>query len=129
MFLADALLRSGREPGEIIDALQSGDSDFDELVKRYNPDQPRVPAGNGLTSGRWTTGDGLSDSPSAEVNPETVTPVGNTKGSYQGEDACYRARNDCQVNVRQASRMTRRGTCDILDTSFNVVWLRILASQ
>jgi hypothetical protein len=103
LFLADGLLKNGADAGAIVDALESGGAAFDELRKRYNPDEPRVPAGNGLTSGRWTTSDGSPQSPSAEVNPETVTPVGNTKGSYQGPDACYRAKKDCQINVRQAS--------------------------
>src|ERR1019366_3146442 len=31
-----------------------------DLAQSYNPDQPRVPAGNGLESGRWTSGDNNS---------------------------------------------------------------------
>lgn len=102
LFLADGLLKSGAGPDEIIGALESGKVPFEQLRKKYNPDEPRVPAGNGMTSGRWTTGNGLSEQPSAEVNPETVTSVGNTKGSYQGPDACHKARVDCQINVREA---------------------------
>jgi len=102
LFLADGLLENGAEPDVIIDALESGEVAFDRLKKKYNPEEPRVPAGNGITSGRWTTSDGLSQQPSAEVNPETVTPVGNTKGSYQGPEACFKARTDCQVNFLHA---------------------------
>lgn len=103
LFLADSLLENGAEPGVIVDACASGDIAFDQLRKKYNPDEPRVPAGSGRTSGQWTTGDGPSQQPSSVVNPETVTPVGNTKGSYQGPDACYKARVDCQINVREAA--------------------------
>lgn len=102
LFLADGLLENGAEPDVIIGALESGEVAFDQLRKKYNPEEPRVPAGNGIISGQWTTSDGLSQQPSAEVNPETVTPVGNTKGSYQGPDACYRARADCQINIKEA---------------------------
>ena len=36
--------------------------DYTGFVIKYNPDQPRVPAGNGRESGEWTSGGGDDDS-------------------------------------------------------------------
>ncbi len=50
---ADALMKSGVAPATIIEALTVGS----DVARAYNPDQPRVPAGNGVVSGQWTSGD------------------------------------------------------------------------
>lgn len=54
LFLAERLLDEGLSPNALmkIMGLEPAPSD---LVK-YNPDQPRVPAGSGKPSGRWTSG-------------------------------------------------------------------------
>jgi hypothetical protein len=52
MFFADRLLNGGFHSETIIRAL-----DLHDDVAKYSPDQPRVPAGNGRSSGEWTTGD------------------------------------------------------------------------
>ena len=50
---ADGLMKSGVTPATIIEALRSNGA----LIERaYNPDQPRVPAGN-PDGGQWTSGD------------------------------------------------------------------------
>jgi hypothetical protein len=130
LFLADELLKAGFEARAIVAASEAGEPAFERLHK-YDPNQPRVPAGSGRPSGEWTsTGGGPFASPSGpnrprplpqdpgpvpethpsqtlaqpqpDVNPSTVTPVGNTRGSYEGPDACFKARTDCQLNVSQA---------------------------
>jgi hypothetical protein len=61
LFLADALLREGLEADLLIKAL-----DLDEVVglAKYSPDQPRVPAGSGRSSGEWTAdGGGVASAP------------------------------------------------------------------
>ena len=73
-------------------------ADFIErLRKEFNPSEARVPAGNGIVSGRWTAG---GDSASAaaqlegEVNPRTITPAADNKTLHDGPEiaarACYR---------------------------------------
>ena len=127
MFLADGMLKRGVEAEAIIEALESGPSALAQLQK-YDPNQPRVPAGSGRTSGQWTTGGGGTaanssnanseghfqsegassrrSSPqrerpplSAEVNPSTVTPVGAIQGTYEGPEACQRATATCVSNI------------------------------
>lgn len=94
LFLADGLLKGGTEADAIIGAIEAGGPALERL---YNPNQPRVPAGNGIISGQWTTGDGSSGDAQPEVNPNTVTPavsypVGHP---YTGHDACLVAERDC----------------------------------
>jgi hypothetical protein len=59
LFLADGLLKNGVPADAIVDAIEAGAPDFEGL-RKYNPDQPRVPAGSGRPSGEWTTGGGGS---------------------------------------------------------------------
>jgi hypothetical protein len=40
-------------------------------IEKYNPDQPRVPAGSGRESGQWTTGGNSSEA----QPPPTATPL------------------------------------------------------
>ena len=57
LFMADSLMKAGVSPRTILQALHIDDSTLSELERRYNPDQPRIPAGNGRESGQWTDGD------------------------------------------------------------------------
>lgn len=103
LFLADGLLRAGLKSSALIAAIEAGDAALGG-VQKYSPDQPRVPAGSGRTSGEWTSTDDLS--PSAprqpEVNPSTVTEVAlPPQGSV---DACEEAERDCVKAAIYASR-------------------------
>jgi hypothetical protein len=53
---ADELMKRGMAPSELLKALGIGPTPRDALERVYNPDQPRVPAGNGRPSGRWKRG-------------------------------------------------------------------------
>jgi hypothetical protein len=53
LFAADELLESGVTPQALLKAQGFGPALLSFL--KYNPDQPRVPAGNGRESGRWTS--------------------------------------------------------------------------
>jgi hypothetical protein len=85
LFMADGLMRAGIAPRVILQALELDTAPLDELERRYNPDQPRVPAGSGRESGQWTSGDQASGettdaasqrSPSAdERSPVSDHPV------------------------------------------------------
>ncbi len=59
LFLAETLLDQDMTPRALMRALGLDASSLD-LIK-YDPDQPRVPAGNGRESGRWGPGGGGSN--------------------------------------------------------------------
>jgi hypothetical protein len=56
LFFADGLVKLGVSPRALMLA-RGLDTGALDLLK-YNPDQPRVPAGQGRQSGEWTSGDG-----------------------------------------------------------------------
>ena len=47
-------IKSGTSSRAIFEALGLGAAYIDAVEKLYNPDQPRMPAGSGITSGQWT---------------------------------------------------------------------------
>lgn len=61
LFFADCLLTGGPRAQSLINNLKFESQG--QVVSKYNPDQPRVPAGSGRTSGQWSAG-GSSSSPS-----------------------------------------------------------------
>jgi hypothetical protein len=60
LFIADRVMSAGVSPGTILQALKIGKSYIDLVEKAYNPDELRVPAGSGRTSGEWTSDDSAS---------------------------------------------------------------------
>ena len=54
LFITDAFIKSGTSPIGILQALGLGGSYVEAVAKYYNELEPRVPAGNGILSGRWT---------------------------------------------------------------------------
>ncbi|BDV38152.1 hypothetical protein DSM21852_14050 [Methylocystis bryophila] len=73
LFLAEALLDDGMAPRELTKAL--GLEPTRRPLVKYDPSQPRVPAGSGPTSGRWSRDD-TGASPSAETRrvPDNAAP-------------------------------------------------------
>jgi hypothetical protein len=61
LFMADGLMKAGVAPRMIMQALEFDRAPLDELERSYDPAQPRVPAGNGRPSGRWTSGNVAGD--------------------------------------------------------------------
>lgn len=53
--LAEQILDDGLAPASLMTALWPQPADA--ALRRYNRDEPRVPAGHGVESGRWTFGD------------------------------------------------------------------------
>ncbi len=66
LFAADALLETGLSPRRLMKALDLDPAPLD-LLQKYNPDQPRIPAGNGRPSGRWGDGGGAAATPAPKV--------------------------------------------------------------
>ena len=54
LFVTDAFIKSGTHPLAILQILGLDTSYVEAVEKLYNPLEPRVPAGNGILSGRWT---------------------------------------------------------------------------
>jgi len=102
LFLADGLLDAGFEANAVVDAIEAGGAAL-EALQKYDPDQPRVPAGSGRASGQWTSGDDGSPTAEAEVNPNTITPAATGGHPYRGDDACHRALLDCGAEAIFAS--------------------------
>jgi hypothetical protein len=73
LFLADGLLDTGLDAGTLVRALDL-EAPPARLVSKYSPDQPRVPAGSGRTSGEWTTGSGSSSAPPAATS-QSASPA------------------------------------------------------
>jgi len=72
LFIADGLMKAGVAPATILAALS--DAPPDAVDRAYNPDQPRVPAGYGRPSGRWTSGDWTDEASDSEQPPELERP-------------------------------------------------------
>lgn len=77
--MVDGLIARGVAPKTILAALGL-DSATNEIVSRaYNPDQPRVPAGNGDVSGQWTNGDpGVGEGGHQSTHPHAVQIADNS---------------------------------------------------
>jgi hypothetical protein len=61
LFVADELLKDGLSPRALMKGLGFDPTPLD-LLEKYNPDQPRVPAGSGRESGQWTSSEGGGNS-------------------------------------------------------------------
>ena len=89
LFIADGLMKGGVSPSTIIAALGEPPAQND-LERAYNPDQPRVPAGNGRPSGQWTSGDSaaeVSGDRSARAAGDQVADSSSTQGREVRSDA------------------------------------------
>jgi hypothetical protein len=54
LFIVDGFMKAGTNPRVVFEALHFGAAHIDAVEKLFNPDQPRVSAGSGRTSGEWT---------------------------------------------------------------------------
>jgi hypothetical protein len=59
LLVAERAMTAGVAPQIILQALRARIPDAD-LVAKFDPNEPRVPAGSGPTSGQWTNSDGTS---------------------------------------------------------------------
>ncbi len=83
LFLAENLLSNGFTPHRLTKELG-----FDPQLLRYNPDQPRVPAGSGRTSGEWEAASGsapaVSKPSDARVRLASLTPIAVSASAEAG---------------------------------------------
>ena len=80
LFIADGLMKGGVPPSTIVAALGAPSRQAD-LDRAYDPDQPRVPAGNGRPSGQWTSGAWADET--GEVD-DAATSVPNAGANSEG---------------------------------------------
>jgi hypothetical protein len=93
LFLADGLMNSGVPADEIVIAVEMGPAAFERL-RKYNADQPRVPAGSGRPSGQWTSGSAGGSAGSSASSPQRALSTGVIT-PIVGDEACSIARSDC----------------------------------
>lgn len=84
LFVGEALLAEGLPPRDLLKICDLDPAVLDGLAKDYNPDEPRIPAGNGIESGEWSTD--LSPGATANGNPvrdygPAITPVADRQTS------------------------------------------------
>jgi hypothetical protein len=77
LFIVDGFLKAGTSPRVVFEALRITPAYIDAVEKFFNPDQPRVPAGSGRTSGEWTDSEetgGDADAPTGMAGQEERGP-------------------------------------------------------
>jgi hypothetical protein len=76
LFAADGFMKAGASPREVFEALRLSSQYVDAVEKLFNPNELRVPAGSGRTSGEWTQGaDGDGQSISDASRPTVSGPA------------------------------------------------------
>ncbi len=68
LFIAESAMKAGMSSRAVLQALKISGSYVDAIEKAYSPDEPRVPAGSGRTSGEWTSGSSANGGGSASEN-------------------------------------------------------------
>ena len=71
LLLAERALADGLAPHDLLEACGFDGASLGLLKAGYDPNQPRVPAGTGRESGRWTTSEASSVSP-VSLKPHVV---------------------------------------------------------
>ncbi len=86
LFLADELLNAGIPPRDLLSGCGLDPTALDLIKAGFNPDEPRVPAGN-PDGGQWTYGE--EDEPALPVpvrsdsfNPDAIIPVADFSGGF-----------------------------------------------
>jgi hypothetical protein len=76
LFIVDGFMKAGANPRVVFEAFHFGAAYIDAVEKLFNPDQPRIPAGSGRTSGEWTD--------SGETGGDEATREGTSEEGPQG---------------------------------------------
>lgn len=81
---AERLLAAGMSPGELLTAIGLASSGETDIDRAYNPEQPRVPAGNGRESGRWGAGhdDQIIGSPAVTSHPSGGVHIADNSDNW-----------------------------------------------
>jgi len=89
LLMAHCAMLHGAPPRAVFEALHLDTNYIDTVERLYNPDEPRVPAGSGRTSGEWTDSQETGgDDPTGEVTTGEGTGGAETAVSeVQGSTA------------------------------------------
>ncbi|WP_020176715.1 NucA/NucB deoxyribonuclease domain-containing protein [Methyloferula stellata] len=83
LFCADGLIGAGVSARWLMRSVGLDTRELDLLKYAYDPGQPRVPAGSGIESGRWTSGGSKTNAPAtpgrsgevmSDANPDPIWP-------------------------------------------------------
>jgi hypothetical protein len=85
LFVADALMKAGVNPRNILLALELDTRLLDELMYKYSPDQPRVPAGNGRESGQWVGANSVDAATLVRSAQQNANDLPISDAAYQGD--------------------------------------------
>jgi hypothetical protein len=75
LFVADELMKAGVAPNDMVSAFVRFAGTLEELERAYDPNQPRVPPGNGRQSGQWTSGDWTDATPDSSDTESEPPPT------------------------------------------------------
>jgi hypothetical protein len=67
LFIVDGFMKAGTSPRAVFDALCLSPAYIAAVEKFFNPDEPRVPAGSGRTSGEWTDNEEIGGNDAARA--------------------------------------------------------------
>ena len=86
LLMARCAMMAGASPRDVFEALHLDARYIETIEKAYNPDEPRVPAGSGRTSGEWTDIDGATqddadERPAGGGTTNEVVTEEDTRGS------------------------------------------------
>lgn len=84
LLLGEQLLSDGAAPRELIKACGLDLAPLDLAKAGYNPDQPRVPAGN-PDGGQWTSGDAIGQDADPDSSMETQSQPSSAFGVTSGD--------------------------------------------
>jgi hypothetical protein len=110
LFIVDGFMKAGTSPRAVFEALGLGAAYTDAIEKFFNPDQPRVPAGSGRTSGEWTR----------DLNGDGRLATGSSRPSASGHTLSYlgtvpAASASCGVWSRLLSWMANLDAAQIVE--------------
>lgn len=119
LFLADGLLEAGLPPDTLLKALEPKGPSSDGIAK-YDPDEPRVPAGNGRTSGQWTVGAGSAAHASPPAARPSERPARRLKAPHRQIGAPAPPANRPNAASRTPAPMTGNPTARTSEASTTV---------
>jgi hypothetical protein len=73
LFIVEGFMKAGTSPRAVFEAFHFGAAYIDAVEKFFNPDEPRVPAGSGRTSGEWTREAGSDEQPATRRGSPAAT--------------------------------------------------------
>ena len=86
LFIIEAFMKLGTSSRAGFEAFHFGAAYINAVEKFFNPDEPRVPAGSGRTSGEWTRDSGSDEQPATRRESPTAAgrPANGRALSYLG---------------------------------------------